>query len=193
MFARSSTPPTGPRSSSPARRGMGRGGIQKRRTGQAKVDKDGDLVMDPVGSSDISGAGRGYSEGNRSSGGRATARGGQIAGTSRGNFSTQQAQQAIIRGLESQQANVLESRISHGTFSAHVVGSSKGARRHVDRSLPQLRIRGLRDSKAASNPDGGVKDLLNFLERKASSLDTENRKGVRIQKVCFIVKIAGSL
>lgn len=193
MFARSSTPPTGPRSSSPARRGMSRGGIQKRRTGQAKVDKDGDLVMDPVVSFDTSGAGRGYSEGSRPFRSRATIRGGQSAGTSRGNLSAQQAQQAIIRGLESQQANVLESRVSHGAFPAHIVGSSKSTRRHVDHSPPQLRIRGLRDSKAASNPDGGVKDLLNFLERKASSLDAENRKGVRIQKVCFIVKIAGSI
>lgn len=31
-----------------------------------------------------------------------------------------------------------------------------------------LKIRGLKDSKAANNPDGGLRSLLDFLERKAS-------------------------
>lgn len=31
-----------------------------------------------------------------------------------------------------------------------------------------LKIRGLKDSKAASNPDGGLRSLLDFLERKSS-------------------------
>jgi nuclear RNA export factor len=108
-------------------------------------------------------------------------------------LSTQQAQKAILRGLETEQANLLESRISHGASSEHGVAGTKVGRRQFDRSLAQLRVRGLRESKAASNPDGGVKDLLSFLERKASSLDTKIHKEVRIQKVCFFVKIAGYL
>src|SRR5277367_2556114 len=112
MFPRSSTPPTGPRGSSPARRGIGRGGIQKRRGGPPRVDKDGDLVMDPVEGKVILGSGSGRSEGNRSSRARAAGPGGQAASTFRGNLSTQQSQQAIIRGLESKQANIIESRIS---------------------------------------------------------------------------------
>lgn len=31
-----------------------------------------------------------------------------------------------------------------------------------------IKILGLKDSKAASNPDGGLRSLLDFLERKAS-------------------------
>lgn len=31
-----------------------------------------------------------------------------------------------------------------------------------------LRVKGLRESKAATNPDGGREALLNFLEKKAS-------------------------
>lgn len=196
MFPRSSTPPTGPRGSSPARRGIGRGGIQKRRGGPPRVDKDGDLFMDPVegkailGSGSDSGGGR--SEGIRPSRARAAGRGGQAAGTSRGNLSTQQSQQAIIRGLESQQANILESRISQSSFLEHGGAGRKDWRRDLQTPLTSLRVRGLKESKAASNPDGGLKDLLSFLERKANGQDVESHRVVRIKKVCFTVKVAES-
>jgi nuclear RNA export factor len=192
MFPRSSTPPAGPRGSSPARRGIGRGGIQKRRGGPPRVDKDGDLVMDPVGGKAMLGSGSGGSEGNRSSRARAAGWGGQAAGTSRGNLSTQQSQQAIIRGLESQQANILESRVSQSTFSERGGPGRKDWRRDLQTPLTSLRVRGLKESKAASNLDGGLKDLLSFLERKANGQDVESHRGVRIKKVCFTVKVAGS-
>jgi nuclear RNA export factor len=192
MFHRSSTPPTGPRGSSPARRGIGRGGIQKRRGGPPRVDKDGDLVMDTVEGKMIVGGGSGRPEGNKSLRARAGARGGQVAGTPRGNLLTQQSQQAIIRGLESHQANVLESRISQGTSIEHSGPVRKDWRRDPQTPPVSLRVRGLKESKAASNHDGGLKDLLSFLERKANGQDVESHKMVRIKKVCLIIKVAES-
>ncbi len=184
MLPGSSAAPTGPRTSSPARRGMSRGGIQKRRTGPTRVDKDGDLVMDS-GGSEVGGTSRGHYEGSRSSRGRASGRAGHTTGASRGSFGTQQGQQAIIRGLESLQA--------HNELSERGRESRKGNKRGLDSPVTYLRVHGLLESKAASNPDGGLRDLLSFLERKANGLDAENHRGVRIKKVCYIIKIAGSL
>lgn len=46
-------------------------------------------------------------------------------------------------------------------------------------------VLGLKQSKAASNPDGGVKDLLAFLERKATGIEAAaGTDAVRIRKVC---------
>jgi nuclear RNA export factor len=181
MLSRNSTPPSGPRNSSPAPRrgGISRGGIQKRRAGPTRVDKDGDMVMDAIGGESRGGrGGRGRPEG--SSRGRASARANHGGGISRGT-----SQNAIIRGLESRQANILESRISHGT------SGDRG--RKTDASPSQrLRVHGLKDSKAASNPDGGLGDLLAFLERKAVTLHSDKNKEVRIKKVCYLVKTAGS-
>lgn len=46
-----------------------------------------------------------------------------------------------------------------------------------------LIVTGHKSSKASSNPDGGVKSLLQFLERKASQLKGSGRP-VTIKKVC---------
>ncbi|KAH8676751.1 putative mRNA export factor MEX67 [Tricladium varicosporioides] len=157
---RSSPAPRGPRNSSPSVRGGGRGGIQKRRAaGPVRVDKDGDLVMDPAAAGEKRRSGRGGLDG------RVTVRGAgrDRGGSSRGGISgTLKTQQAIIKGMNAKQANVLEARVSHpGT---------------------QLRIDGLAASKAASNPDGGLESLLAFLERKASGHDTASNRSVKIKK-----------
>ncbi len=168
-------PPTGPkansRHSSPSVRGPSRGGIQKRAGGAVRVDKDGDLVMDAE-----TGArrGKGRPEGNRApsgSRGRGSGRGGN-SNTPHGNLSTSEAQRAIIRGLDSRQFNTVDSKkFQRGDF----------ARR--ERDTIEIRIPGLKESKAAHNPDGGLKDLLSFIERKASGLAGAPRGGVRIKKV----------
>lgn len=160
---RSSPAPRGPRNSSPSVRGGGRGGIQKRRAaGPVRVDKDGDLVMDPTAAGEKRRSGRGGLEGRVTVRGTGRDRG----GSSRGGISgTLKTQQAIIKGMNAKQANVLESRISQpGT---------------------QLRIVGLAASKAASNPDGGLESLLAFLERKASGHDTASNRSVKIKKVSY--------
>jgi nuclear RNA export factor len=46
-----------------------------------------------------------------------------------------------------------------------------------------LTVVGLKSSKAVANPDGGVKSLLQFLERKATQLKGGSRP-VTIKKVC---------
>lgn len=144
----------------------GRGGVQKRKAGPTRVDKDGDLVMDPTAAADKRRAARSQLGGNGSRGqGTGRANGGP---SSRGGTAGMiKAQQAIIRGLSAKQsqANVLESRIT-----------TSGTR---------LQIGGLSSSKAAGNPDGGVESLLAFLERKASGLDNDSNKAVKIKKVCY--------
>jgi nuclear RNA export factor len=184
MLPRSSTPPTGPRGASPGGRGVGRGGIQKRRNGPLTTDRDGDLLMEPVGDNEVEGMPRGRAESGRMRA-RASGLAGHAAGTSRGGFSTQQAQQAIIRGLGLQQANILESSMGQYPLPEH--GYNRGTSRRSDQESFQayLRVHGLKESKAASNPDGGVKDLLGFLERKANGVGSEARSGVRIKKVCL--------
>lgn len=63
-----------------------------------------------------------------------------------------------------------------------VAGSQN--RRDRQNGSEQIRVVGLKQSKAASNPDGGVKDLLAFLERKANGLASSGNVPVRIRKVC---------
>jgi nuclear RNA export factor len=154
MLQRPPTAPRGPRNSSPSVRGGGRGGIQKRNknTGPPRVDRDGDLVMDAAAAGDKRRSGKGRLEGPASSRGSGRGNGGPSRG---GNLGTAKAQQAIIRGLGAKQANIVESHTGNNT----------------------LQITGLKSSKAASNPDGGLESLLSFLERKASGT-------VKIKKVC---------
>jgi len=160
MLQRPATAPRGPRNASPNVRGGGRGGIQKRNktTGPARVDRDGDLVMDAAAAGDKRRSGKGRLEAPASSRGSGRGNGGPSRG---GNLGTAKAQQAIIRGLGAKQANVVESRITTGDNNT-------------------LQITGLKSSKAASNPDGGLESLLSFLERKAS----DRTRTVKIKKVC---------
>lgn len=156
-----SAPPRGPRGASSSTRGRGRGGIQKRRAdGPARVDKDGDLVMDAAGSAKRR-AGKGRLESSRPSPG--TGRG---AGASRGGLNIRKARTAILRGIGSQQVNVLETRITNGSA---------------------LQVEGLSESKAAANADGGVEALCGFLERKASGMDAKSNRTVKIKKVCHML------
>ncbi|KAK4188377.1 putative mRNA export factor mex67 [Podospora australis] len=46
-------------------------------------------------------------------------------------------------------------------------GTPHGPKSHYNNNKTTLKILGLKNSKAATNPDGGVKSLLEFLERKA--------------------------
>jgi nuclear RNA export factor len=166
---RAAAPPRGPRGSSPSVRGGPRGGIQKNRGGggPARVDKDGDLVMDAgAAGGDKRRAGRGRIGGSPQPKPLTTGR--TNAGPSRGGNHSLHRAQAILRGMESKQATVLETRITAGGASS-------------------LRIDGLSSSKAASNPDRGLEALLGFLERKASGLDAKSNRPVKIKKVCLMI------
>ncbi|KAH8815064.1 hypothetical protein F5884DRAFT_770939 [Xylogone sp. PMI_703] len=155
---RGSTATNRSRNASPILRGVGRGGIQKRRGGSVRVDRDGDLVMDAAAASN-----RNKTTLTRHDGRPSPARGGSMTGQGRGGLGSQRSQQAILRGLNTRQANVLETHISRPTSTT-------------------IRVDGLRSSKAASNADGGLESLLAFLERKASGLDAKSNRTVKIKK-----------
>lgn len=68
-----------------------------------------------------------------------------------------------------------------------VVKEATGSENRRDRQggSEEILVSGLKQSKAASNPDGGVKDLLAFLERKANGVFAPpGSEMVRIRKVC---------
>ncbi|TAQ90206.1 hypothetical protein B7494_g1504 [Chlorociboria aeruginascens] len=153
-------PQRGPRNAPTGPRGNGRGRIQKRRTGPARVDKDGDLVMDPSITGERRKPGRGRPEISLSSMSQVS-RGGTGASSSRGRLGTR-AQQGVLKGLQTPHANIIEHPLSTGGTT--------------------LRIDGLKSSKASSNPDGGLESLLAFLERKGSGLDAKSNRTVKIKK-----------
>lgn len=141
-----------------------RGGIQKRRAGATRVDGDGDLDMDaparrakkPVPTEPSSARTR-PTRSSAPTGPKAASR----------------TAQTVLKHLSNGTASTLASRVSSAA-----AGKSSAP-------LTFLRIRGLKESKAATNPDGGRKDLRSFLERKASSFRTGSRKrNVAIKKVC---------
>ncbi|KAL3424806.1 mRNA export factor MEX67 (TAP domain-containing protein) [Phlyctema vagabunda] len=157
---RTSTPPTGPRNGASASRS--RGGIRKHRsTGPVRVDRDGDLIMDPTAAAkDRKGSGRGRHDGSIASRGHTAGRG--TRGGGRAILASQRAQQAIIKGLSTDQVTMVDS--------------------HTPRSYASLRVDGLASSKASSNPDGGLEALLGFLERKANGPHPKSSKTVKIKK-----------
>ena len=135
-------------------RGGTRGGIQKRR-GAPRTDIDGDLDMDaqnkakkPV-----------VVDPN------APRRSTRSSTTTRGKLTAKHAQ-TIARHLNGGNSSTLSSRISTG--SGRVRGPD---------NLTWVKVKGLKESKAASNPGGGVQDLIQFLERKATTL--ANRRPTR--------------
>ncbi|KAI9825780.1 MAG: nuclear mRNA export, poly(A)+RNA binding protein [Phylliscum demangeonii] len=163
-----------------------RGGIRKNRV-SLRVDRDGDLDMDAVGGG--AGArgrgGRGPNRNNladRTNGGGVRTRSAVSSGGARGLLNGAALQKAIARGMAptdkgSSRPLRMESLIKE------VAGMGKSTKRPGRQvGLDQIKVVGLKESKALSNPDGGVKTLLGFLERKATGLDTSAGEGVRIRK-----------
>lgn len=138
-----------------------RGGIQKRR-GPTRVDTDGDLDMDGPSKR----PNRGPATETTGGRGRPSGRGGP--GPSRG---AAKVAQIVMKQLGG--GSDLASRVSRPT---------RGRGGQIE-GLTWLRVRGLKQSKAASNSDGGLSDLLSFLERKASSLGTGRKRHITIRKV----------
>lgn len=97
-------------------------------------------------------------------------------------FSGATLQKAIARGLAVGDANVRDPK--RGPDLVDLIRNASGrSRAGKDSQLDKLIVRGLKQSRAATNPDGGLKDLLAFLERKASGADPK-REPIRIRKVC---------
>ena len=184
-----SNPPSGPRATRGIRTSRSphptaRGGIQKRNGGSIRIDRDGDLDMDAT-----PGSGRG---GIRGRGNRGR---GQMQTTStrsnprnpfqRGSLDPATIQKAIARGLSSGNAILRDQK--GGVRLGGVLSDAAGDRRnrHLTKGLDQIIVRGWTESKAASNVGGGIKELLAFLERKATPANTPESEIVRIKKVCL--------
>lgn len=124
---------------------------------KAKIDGDGDMDMD--------GARR---------------KAGTDGATSKGRPTTRAAQRIKPSKVAQNMAKHLANGQS-GDLASRVKGASKGKG-----ALTYLRVHGMKQSKAANNPDGGLKDLLSFMERKSTSLIEGRRtRQVVIKKVCY--------
>lgn len=182
-------PPTGPRGGSTATStrntrsstgsargssqgsGRGRGGIAKRgRPSAARVDRDGDLVMD-AGAAAKSGARASKSSNNSTRRGSSRPNGPTRASGPKPNTRLQQNIVRHLGGDTSQIPRAPSARIASNNTT--------------------LKVLGLKTSRAVTNTDGGVKDLLLFLEKKATNIKSTNGSGrpsrpVLIKKVCHV-------
>ncbi|WQF78165.1 Putative nuclear transport factor 2 domain, TAP (TAP-C) domain, UBA-like superfamily [Colletotrichum destructivum] len=150
------------------------GGIQKRRGGRTQVDRDGDLDMGSAAGG--SGTRRPNSRAAPADTNNSRPRGSTRSGAPSGKPGSK-VHQAIARHLDTGDGNDLVSR-----------------RKPQSSGLVWLTVKGLKESKAASNDDGGLRDLLMFLERKATTLSGRN-KTVHIKKSSLrgdLVNIAAS-
>ncbi|KAL0939258.1 mRNA export factor mex67 [Colletotrichum truncatum] len=164
-------PPRAPRgaASQPARetrnstlgaKSRGGGGIQKRRGGRTTTDKDGDLDMG-------SGAGGGGGGARRTNNKPAAA----DSNNSRPQRSTRSGGPPTKAGSKVHQAIARHLNTGDG---ADLVSK----RKPQSGGLVWLSVKGLKESRAASNDDGGLRDLLTFLERKATTLSNRNKQVV---------------
>ncbi|KAF9879103.1 mRNA export factor mex67 [Colletotrichum karsti] len=159
--AMASQPARETRNSTTGAKSRGGGGIQKRRGGRSTTDRDGDLDM---------GAGAGASGARRSNNRPAASE----SNNSRPQRSTRSNGPPTKPGSKVHQAIARHLDTGDG---ADMVSK----KRPQNGPLVWLSVKGLKDSKAASNNDGGLRDLLTFLERKATTL-SGRRKGVVIKK-----------
>ncbi|WPJ58129.1 hypothetical protein SMAC4_02773 [Sordaria macrospora] len=138
-------PPTGPRAGTgrapprgPRATGGGSGGGIQKRRANPRTDRDGDVSMDTP----AGGSGRGGSASGGRGRGSKDARGGRGAVNSR-------TSSRVVQNLQN-----------------YVSGGPVG--KTQSKNMATLKIHGMSNSKATGNPDGGLRSLLTFLERKAS-------------------------
>lgn len=144
-----------------------RGGIQKKRGGPIRTDGDGDLVMDPT-----------------------AARGSKTAPSgprdSKSRPSTRSTSTPHTRGASKTAQGVAKNLARNGTVNLNS-GARSSRSRAQTADLTYLRVHGLKASKAASNPDGGLQDLVSFMERKSSSFAAgAGKRSVMIKKVRLV-------
>lgn len=142
---------------------IAKAGISKRK-GPSRVDTDGDLDMSASVRRSTRNTTAGTSTRGASSGKSVPSKGGA------------RMAQAVQKHLKNGDVD-LESRTGEGRKS------------RPGQNLLYLRVYGLKESKAARNPDGGLSDLLAFLERKASTFTAgRQRRQVKIKKVCELTR-----
>lgn len=185
-------PPTGPRASGrlASSRLPSRGGIQKRNTTPARVDKDGDLVMDQAGTSGRGrGVGRGVGRGapirdssRMRKGGTSDSLAPRVSRHVRKGIDPSAIQKAVLRGMGSSET------APKGPRSSLRNVRGRGSSRPTDEAWDHITIKGFKQSKAAANPGGGISELIAFLERKATHPDAP--EAVEIKKVCLTLHSA---
>lgn len=194
MLQPPTAPPAGPRPPR-APRSNKRGGIQKRSGGPIRVDKDGDLDMESAGgSAKDRGAGRGGRGASQSRGNAGSGLGSSRDVTNarlRRGVDPVGLQKALLRRM-GVDGNVPRG-IGLNSRATKQLGKSMVRERDLNARVrwEQIIIRGFQNSKAASNPDGGIKDLIAFLERKASAPDSSAKDLVRVKKVCLTLCFPG--
>lgn len=153
-----------------------RGGISKRRS-QARVDGDGDLDMGSAAAKRTNGASGGADKAKT----RTSSRTSGSRGASR-------TAQTMLKHLSNGDSTQLASRVNNPQ-------AAKAAKTRANAiPLTFLRVHGLKESKASRNPDGGLSDLLAFLERKATTFTSgRKRRQVSIKKVCQTKKEASRI
>ncbi|KAK7951298.1 mRNA export factor mex67 [Apiospora aurea] len=176
--------PTGPRNGAPRNntrsaasgKSATRGGIAKRRAGgPIRVDRDGDLDMDAAAANAAGGRGKKSNPAPAGSTRKSTR---TNASSSRPPRPTTKASHMVAKMIQGGTGS-LHSRISQGIDPSS---------RHTRSSRPingtnnkTLIVEGLQHSKARDNEGGGLKELLIFLERKATTAGKLSHS-VRIKK-----------
>ena len=145
-----------------------RGGISKRKGPGAKTDPDGDMEMD--------------SEGRRA---KRPATGGDTNPPKRGRPSRSSAP-ASTR-LPAKQTEALVRHMNGNPLASRVSMPARRGQQKAPQGLVWLTVKGLKESRAADNPGGGVKDLLQFLERKSSALSHRSKNPVAIKQVSALL------
>ena len=175
-------PPTGPRASGrlASSRLPSRGGIQKRNKTSARVDKDGDLVMDQAGSRGRGAAIRNSSRTRR--GGPSDSLAARVSQHARKGVDPSAIQKVVLRGMGSSEA------APRGPRSSLRNVRGRGSSRPTDDAWDQITVKGFKQSKAAANPGGGISELIAFLERKATHPDAP--EAVKVKKVCLTLHSA---
>ena len=157
-----------------------RGGIRKRGQHTGRVDRDGDLEMDS------NGAGRGRGRGSRrhTPTPQTNGHGNPFKDTRRNKLDLSAVQRGVFRAMGGADSG------TRGRGGSSRLGKAAAGRsNHSARGLDQIIIRGLQQSKAASNADGGLDSLVSWLERKAT---VPGGEAVRVKKVCLTLQSAGS-
>ena len=180
-------PPTGPRASGrlASSRIPNRGGIQKRNTTPARVDKDGDLVMDQGSANGrASGRGRGATTqrpAQTRKSGTSESLGARTSRPTRTGIDPSVIRKPVLRGMGSSDT------APRGPRSSLRNVRGRGTTRPTDVAWDEITVKGFTESKAAANPGGGLSEVIAFLERKATHPYAPK---VKIMKVCLTLHSA---
>ena len=169
-----------------------RGGIQKRGQQTVRLDRNGDLDMDSNGVGRGRGRGRGRGTDHRHNTSKPYTNGYgdpfRDRDTRRNRVDLSAAQKGVFRAMGDATSLPKGPRASFRLTNSPSQRSG-GTDRPATGALDQILIRGLGQSKAATNADGGLESLISWLERKATG---SNEEAVRVKKVCLALYIAGS-